>query len=305
MSLAPNTIYTYALTGSLRDFTIPFEYLARRFVTVTLIGVDRRELILNTDYRFLSKSIVQTTLTWGEGQGYTSIEIRRNTSATERLVDFADGSILRAYELNTAQVQTMHIAEEARNMVAATLGVNDEGMLDARGRRIINLADAVGMSDAVTLQQVQSVVAAATTQANQSATSATSSAASATAATNSATAATNSATAAASSATQSTIDAASSTASKQAAALSATQSALSATASSLSASTANTHLTNTQAFSVEASGYSVTSESSAARAEQVAAALASGSIGFSASAYDMGLIASASTYFNRDLGGLI
>lgn len=154
MALAPKTVKTYALNGSLKDFAIPFEYLARKFVTVTLIGATRRELVLNTDFRF-STSTQITTLrgsAWGPADNYDLIEIRRFTSATERLVDFADGSILRAYDLNTSQIQSLHIAEEARDLTADTIGVNNDGNLDARARRIVNLADPVDPGDAVTLR---------------------------------------------------------------------------------------------------------------------------------------------------------
>jgi hypothetical protein len=153
--MAITTIYTYPLDGTQKDFNIPFEYLARRFVVLALIGTNRRELTLIADYRFTSKTTVQTNVAWGPAGGYEHIEIRRNTSATDRLVDFADGSILRASEMNLAQVQTLHVAEEARNMVADTIGENNEGMLDARARRLVNLADPIDPGDAVALRQVQ------------------------------------------------------------------------------------------------------------------------------------------------------
>lgn len=151
------TVMTYPLNGSTRDFNIPFEYLARKFVQVTLLGVDRKVLTLNTDYRFSTKTTITTTQAWGAAQGYTQIEIRRYTSATERLVDFTDGSILRAYDLNVSQIQTMHVAEEARDLTADTIGVNNEGHLDARGRRIVNVANAVDDRDAVPLGQLKTM----------------------------------------------------------------------------------------------------------------------------------------------------
>lgn len=151
------TVMTYPLNGSTRDFNIPFEYLARKFVQVTLLGVDRKVLALNTDYRFSTKTTITTTQAWGAAQGYTQIEIRRYTSATERLVDFTDGSILRAYDLNVSQIQTMHVAEEARDLTADTIGVNNEGHLDARGRRIVNVANAVDDRDAVPLGQLKTM----------------------------------------------------------------------------------------------------------------------------------------------------
>lgn len=155
MAQAIKTVLTYNLDGTTKDFNIPFEYLARKFVVVTLIGVDRKVLRLNQDYRFATRTTISTTLAWGPATGYEKIEIRRYTSATERLVDFTDGSILRAYDLNVAQVQTLHVAEEARDLTADTIGVNNDGNLDARGRRIVNVADAVEPGDAVSLRQLQ------------------------------------------------------------------------------------------------------------------------------------------------------
>lgn len=155
MGTTIKTVMTYPLDGSTTDFNIPFEYLARKFVRVTLIGVDRKELILNQDYRFATKTTISTTRALGPSDGYNLIEIRRYTSATERLVDFTDGSILRAYDLNISQVQTLHVAEEARGLTADTIGVNNDGDLDARGRRIVNVTDAKDPGDAITLGQVQ------------------------------------------------------------------------------------------------------------------------------------------------------
>ena len=151
------TVLTYPLDGSNRDFNIPFEYLARKFVVVTLIGVDRKVLTINTDYRFATRTTISLTKAWGPADGYTTIELRRVTSTTDRLVDFTDGSILRAYDLNVAQIQTMHVAEEARDLTADTIGVNNDGHLDARGRRIVNLANAVNDRDAVPFGQLKTM----------------------------------------------------------------------------------------------------------------------------------------------------
>ncbi|WP_323114448.1 phage tail fiber protein [Pseudomonas guariconensis] len=165
--MAITTVYTYPLDGSSRTFNIPFEYLARRFVVLTLLGIDRKELTLIEDYRFISKTAVQTNKAWRPSDGYDSVEIRRNTSVTDRLVDFTDGSILRASDLNASQIQTLHVAEEARNMVADTIAVNNDGDLDARGRRLVNLANALEDRDAVTLSQQKEWAASALNQADR------------------------------------------------------------------------------------------------------------------------------------------
>lgn len=167
MATAIKTVYTYNLNGTQKDFNVPFEYLARKFVRVTLIGKDRKILVLNQDYRFATKTTITTTQAWGPAQGYSYIEVRRYTSATERLIDYTDGSILRAYDLNISQLQTIHVAEEARDLTADTIGVNNDGELDARGRRIVNLVDAVHDRDAVTFGQVKSMSQGAWQSRNQ------------------------------------------------------------------------------------------------------------------------------------------
>lgn len=169
---ALRTIFTYALNSSTVNFPIAFDYLARKFVVVTLIGADRKTLVLNTDYRFTSKTQITTNKAWGAGDGYTSIEIRRYTDATDRLVDFQDGSILRASDLNISQVQTMHIAEEGRDVASNTLGVDTDGNLDARGRKMVNLVDGVNDGDAVTIRQMNTYNDSALNSKNAAAVSA-------------------------------------------------------------------------------------------------------------------------------------
>lgn len=142
------TVYTYRLDGLVQEFNIPFDYLSRKFVKVTLIGETRRELTPLADYRFISKTEIRTNKIWGATDGFNFLEVRRFTSATERIVDFSDGSILRASDLNVANVQSLHIAEEARGIAADSLGLDGDGNLDARGRKIVNLGNPTGGKDA-------------------------------------------------------------------------------------------------------------------------------------------------------------
>lgn len=149
-----STIYKYALTGATK-FPVNFEYLARRFVKVTLIGVTVRELTLNIDFRFTSKNEIETTQVWTTGE-FDTIEIRRVTSATDRLVNFSDGSILRAYDLNIAQIQAIHIAEEGRDVSDSAL-LNNGVKWHALGLSIGNLKDPIEPQDAATKRYVDSV----------------------------------------------------------------------------------------------------------------------------------------------------
>ncbi|AXY81870.1 tail fiber protein [Dickeya phage Luksen] len=188
------TIFTYPISG-LGPYTIAFDYLARKFVQVTLLGPDRKLLVLGTDYRFISTKQIQ--LINAAPAGYGQIEIRRYTDAQDRLVDFQDGSILRATDLNVSQVQTMHIAEEGRDVAGNTLGVDSDGNLDARLRKMVNLLDGVLDGDAVTIRQMKNWSESALNQAGIAKQQADAASASASAAktseTNSATTAGNSA----------------------------------------------------------------------------------------------------------------
>lgn len=147
-----STIYTYSLTGG-RVFPVAFEYLARRFVRITLVGATRLELQLNVDYRFISKTEIETTIAWSQGE-YQTIEVRRVTSATDRLVNFTDGSILRSQDLNIAQIQAIHIAEEGRDVAENSL-LTDGFSWNALGRPIQNLGYPTRPADATNVSYVR------------------------------------------------------------------------------------------------------------------------------------------------------
>lgn len=146
-----STIIIYEGDGTTTDFTVPFDYLKKSFVTVrlgtgtTLTGGDYGDT--GSDYYFLDKTTIRLKVAPASGE---SLTIRRYTSATERVVTFKDASILKATDLDTSQVQAFHIAEEGRDILEDSLSVNREGNWDAKGKRIINVGDAVSDSDAMT-----------------------------------------------------------------------------------------------------------------------------------------------------------
>ena len=148
-----STIIIYEGDGTRTDFTIPFDYLKKSFVTVrlgtgtTLTGGDYGDT--GSDYYFLDKTTIRLKVAPASGE---SLTIRRYTSATERVVTFKDASILKATDLDTSQVQAFHIAEEGRDILEDSLSVNREGNWDAKGKRIINVGDAVSDGDAVNLK---------------------------------------------------------------------------------------------------------------------------------------------------------
>lgn len=142
-------------TGS-TEFDIPFDYLSRRFVRVSLVSEDSRKLLSNiTEYRYVSKTRIKLLVST---EGFDRVEIRRFTSASERIVDFNDGSVLRATDLNVSQLQSAHIAEEARDAALLAMPQDDAGNLDARSRRIVNLAPGIDGTDAINKDQLDSTL---------------------------------------------------------------------------------------------------------------------------------------------------
>lgn len=148
-----STIIIYTGDGTRTDFTIPFDYLKKSFVTVrlgsvtTLTGGDYGDT--GSDYYFLDKTTIRLKVAPASGE---SLTIRRHTSATERVVTFKDASILKATDLDTSQMQAFHIAEEGRDAINDAIIGDKEGNWDAKGHRIINVGTPIKDNDAVTLK---------------------------------------------------------------------------------------------------------------------------------------------------------
>lgn len=147
-----STIAFYTGDGATTDFTVPFDYLAKKFVRVSLgvtilKGGDYGDT--SKDYYFLDKTKVRLKVPPQEGEVLT---IRRYTSATDRVVSFKDASVLKATDLDVSSVQTIHIAEEARDIINDALIKDKEDNWDAKGNRIVNVGDPIGDNDAVSFK---------------------------------------------------------------------------------------------------------------------------------------------------------
>lgn len=147
-----STIANYQGNGSTTDFNVPFDYLAKKFVQVT---VDSREKLggdygdTTKDYFFVDKTTIRFNTAPASG---AEIIIRRYTSATDRIVSFKDASVLKAKDLDVSTIQTIHIAEEGRDIINDALIVDKEGNWDAKGKRIVNVGDPIDDNDVITLK---------------------------------------------------------------------------------------------------------------------------------------------------------
>lgn len=166
-SVPTETLVNYTLDGSNRRFTVPFDYLQRSFVRVTLFSATNEgKLTLGVDYNFVNPTTIETVTSYGGDDGWSRIQLRRYTDA-ERIVDFIDGSVLLADDLNIANLQAIHIAQEGRDISYDSLQPNLDESLDARGRRITRLGDAILDTDAVNLGQIKSWDTSAYNQAER------------------------------------------------------------------------------------------------------------------------------------------
>lgn len=145
-----STIAIYTGDGTTTDFTVPFDYLAKKFVKVS-VGLTKLEGgdygDTSKDYYFLDKTTVRLKTA---PQAGAEVTIRRYTSATDRIVSFKDASILKATDLDTSSIQTVHIAEEGRDVVNDALIIDKYGNWDAKGHRIVNVGTPEDDSDAMT-----------------------------------------------------------------------------------------------------------------------------------------------------------
>ena len=136
------TSITYTADGSQTNFSIPFDYLRPSFVHVFVNDAEVSEgfTISNRMVMFDSAPAKDAV-----------VHIYRNTPTT-RLVSWADASILKAIDMTIAEVQQLHILEEASDWSKTNSIVLDEesGVWQGRKCRVSNVADPTEAQDVVT-----------------------------------------------------------------------------------------------------------------------------------------------------------
>ena len=153
-----NSFVRYTGNGSTSSYAVPFSYRAQADVTITIDGV------------------ATTAFTWdGAGTNITftsppadtsSIEIRRTTSQAARLVDYADGSVLKENDLDTDSEQGFFMSQEAIDDANDRIKLdNADFQWDAQSKRIKNVADPTANTDAVNKQYISTNIPNITTVA--------------------------------------------------------------------------------------------------------------------------------------------
>ena len=133
---------TYTADGSQTNFSIPFDYLRPSFVHVAVNDAEVYEgFTVSNRGNMFDTAPAKDAL----------VEIYRKTP-TSRLVSWADASILKATDMTIAEVQQLHILEEASDWSKTNSIVLDEesGAWQGRKCRVSNVADPKDAQDVVT-----------------------------------------------------------------------------------------------------------------------------------------------------------
>ncbi len=140
-----NSFVRYTGDNSTTSYSIPFSYRATSDLTVTLSGVVTTAFSLNS---------AGTTLTFNSAPAQdAAIEIRRRTSQTTKLVDYASGSVLTENDLDTDSDQAFFMSQEAIDDAGDVIKIDSANFQwDTQNKRLTNVADPVDNTDAVNKQ---------------------------------------------------------------------------------------------------------------------------------------------------------
>ncbi len=140
MSFAINN---YTGNGSQTTYSLTFPYIVQSHVEVRLNNVLKT---LGVDYTFPTSSTIQFTTAPGNG---VPINFKRNSSQSNRLVDYQDGSTITEAILDQDSNQMFYMSQEAIDSTAGVMALDGDNKWDATSRIIKNLASPVNDNDAV------------------------------------------------------------------------------------------------------------------------------------------------------------
>ena len=138
----PLSYRNYTGNNSTDTFAI-LTYTATSEISVTVDGVAQ------TGLTFPSATSVQLTSPPATG---TLVQVRRATDLSARAVDYVSGSVLTEEDLDNANIQVFHAAQEAIDTSNDGITLGSDDKWDAQSKVIKNVADPVANTDAVNKQ---------------------------------------------------------------------------------------------------------------------------------------------------------
>lgn len=137
----------YSADGA--TYSIPFQFISRAHIKVSVDGVVAA-------YSWISSN--QITLSVMPAKGAV-VDIRRNTPNDAAVVDYTDGSILAANDLDLNALQSLLLSQEAQDDAEGSLRVSSSGAFDFLTRRAENIGDPLQPQDAANRKWVEGAVA--------------------------------------------------------------------------------------------------------------------------------------------------
>ena len=133
--------------GSTQMYTIPFEYVKKSEVRVYVDGVQLTEGVGTDQFQFSTDSMVTINAAPGTQE---IVRIGRVTDLTTRAVDFVAGAVLSEEDLDTANIQIFHGAQEAVDDAAQAVRIDVDGRIDGQNRQVKNVSDPTADDHVVT-----------------------------------------------------------------------------------------------------------------------------------------------------------
>ena len=139
------TFNLYAGDGTNRAFAVTFPYLDKSHVR---LYVDNTEMGV---FVWLNAAVIQLPLAPAPG---AIVRVARVTPTGIMPVDFTDGSVLAEAELDLISKYAAYLAEEAFDRTSTALITNSVNEFDARGLKIVNVAEGTNPTDAASWGQL-------------------------------------------------------------------------------------------------------------------------------------------------------
>ncbi|MEY3825066.1 MAG: uncultured phage MedDCM-OCT-S42-C7, partial [Pseudomonadota bacterium] len=157
MSFAINN---YTGNGSQTNYSVTFPYIVQSHVEVRLNNVLKT---LGVDYTFPTSSTIQFITAPGNG---VPINFKRNSSQTNRLVDYQDGSTITEAILDQDSNQMFYMSQEAIDATTGVMALDGDNKWNALNNVIKNVAAPINGSDAVNKDFISTNIPAVTTVAS-------------------------------------------------------------------------------------------------------------------------------------------
>ena len=135
-----------------QEFTFTFDYIKEEHIKVFVNFVEKAQGTGSNEFQVITNTTPKKiSLNTGLSANNTRVEIRRVSSLSTPLVDFADGSTLTATDLDTAEKQSLFIDQELDDAIKQGISIDTStGIPTLSSQRLSNVADPVNAQDVVT-----------------------------------------------------------------------------------------------------------------------------------------------------------